>query len=114
MTFTEIIINAIKSYANDLTQNWIVENSTENSLGVSFDLETDKYIGSVSVCDLPGTLNAVVVSELGKSVIFKDQFVPFLNSLNNTKVQGHRAPQDCVMPQEPEMKTSPKKFNHIF
>jgi len=99
MTFTKIILDAIKSYANTLTTNWIVENLTENSLGVSFDLETERYIGSVSVCDLPGTKNAVVVTEFGKQIIFKEQFVPFLDSLNNTKVQGQRAPQDCAMPQ---------------
>ena len=109
MNLLASILKAFKEHSEpSVTQNWIVENTVEVTLGVSFKLETSKFTGVVSITYITDTLNSVVGLDFYNSqnklvtvrkLIFKRNLVEFINSLDNRIVQGHKAPSDCGSPQ---------------
>ena len=107
MTLLQKIIIAINWEKNNVTQNWVIEDSVESTLGVSFKLETNNFTGLVSINDVPESAVAVVGLDYinsnekevtSRQLIFKKNLVSYLSTLNNRVVKGERAPQDCETP----------------
>lgn len=120
-----LIQSVIEEFKNNVetTKNWMIESAYESFLGLTFELSTDKFSGTISISDVPGNLMFVVganfVNKKGeiesiKHTINNYHLVVFLNSLVNKEPKGERAPKDCAMPQMSDSKSEPKKFNHIF
>jgi hypothetical protein len=107
----------------DVTKNWMIESAYESFLGLTFELSTNKFNGTISITDTPGNPMYVVganfVNKQGeietiRHTLNNEYLVHFLSSLENKEPKGERAPQDCAKPQMSEPNSQPKKFNHIF
>lgn len=105
-TFMQTIIEAVKLFKDDLTKDWVISDSVENNLGVSFNLETSRFIGHVTVVEVPANPHLIIYLQFkkegkdvwGKTTIDDIQFINFLNGLENKQAIGHRAPSDNSIP----------------
>ena len=104
MTISEKIKQALHTYSNANTKDWIVESMIENIIGVSFVLDTPKFAGEITLIEVPNTINIILYVrwidsndkvQTSKVLIFGSDFVPFLSGLDSKTnyTKGHRAPQ---------------------
>lgn len=100
------IIDVVKMFQGNITKDWEISESLENDLGVSFILETPKFLGHITIIPVPNNPHLAVYIHCnkqgekvsGKTTIVDTDLIRLLNDLDNKEGVGHRAPSDTLQP----------------